>query len=377
MSSTFWLEAPKAPATDRLRKTLLPRSKLNVGPPVLAHLRRRDGGVRLGRGVVGGDGRRDGGVRLGAGGVNREGRRDCSVPLGHRPVGQQRIGDGLVHLDRGAEGHQPHREGGVRLGAGVVGLREGCRNGGVPLDRRFEGHQRMGDLGRGAVIGQLGVRVALALVDGRHHGEGYFGAGEVVSECSGDGVVGLGGAVGVAGEGQGPIIVGELDAQGSDGVQASDLVGPRQQVPGDLALPVGGVDKIGCTAEGCDLGQEPVDGGLEGKLQGRQLRPRGVGAGVLDGSVVAVQPGILEGLPGVVGRLGQVRSAVATRWSTSAAVCRAATSMASCGEGRSGSTAAAYVQIRQTRSTLRVFLRRLSRQASSPRWPPRRRPSRL
>ena len=29
--------------------------------------RRRDGGVRLGRGIVGSDGRRDGGVRLGAG----------------------------------------------------------------------------------------------------------------------------------------------------------------------------------------------------------------------------------------------------------------------------------------------------------------------
>ena len=90
--------------------------------------------------------------------------------MGHRPVGQQRVGDGLVHLGRGAVGHQPRREGGVRLGLRVVG-REGCRNCGVPLDRRFEGHQRIGDglghLGRGAVIGQLGVRVAFGLVDGR------------------------------------------------------------------------------------------------------------------------------------------------------------------------------------------------------------------
>ena len=31
----------------------------------VAQLRRRDGGIRFGRGVVGGDGRRDGGVRLG------------------------------------------------------------------------------------------------------------------------------------------------------------------------------------------------------------------------------------------------------------------------------------------------------------------------
>ena len=69
--------------------------------------RRRDGGVRLGRGVVGSDGRRDGGVRLGRRVVGREGRRDGGVPLGHRPVGQQRVGDGLGHLGRGAVGHRP------------------------------------------------------------------------------------------------------------------------------------------------------------------------------------------------------------------------------------------------------------------------------
>ena len=69
--------------------------------------RRRDGGVRLGRGIVGGDGRRDGGVRLDAGVVRPEGCRDGGVPLRRRPVGHQRVGDGLVHLDRGAVGHQP------------------------------------------------------------------------------------------------------------------------------------------------------------------------------------------------------------------------------------------------------------------------------
>ena len=90
----------------------------------VAQLRRRDGGIRFGRGVVKGDGRCDGGVRLGRRVVGREGRRNCGVPLGHSPVGQQRVGDG--------------REGGVRLGRRVVG-REGCRNCGVPLDRRFEG----------------------------------------------------------------------------------------------------------------------------------------------------------------------------------------------------------------------------------------------
>ena len=137
--------------------------------------RRRDGGVRLGRGIVGSDGRRDGGVRLDAGVVGREGCRNCGVPLDRRFEGHQRIGDGLVHLDRGTVGRQSRRDCGVRLGRRVVG-REGCRNCGVPLDRRAVGHQRIGDglghLGRGAVIGQLGVRVAFGLVDGRHHGDG-------------------------------------------------------------------------------------------------------------------------------------------------------------------------------------------------------------
>ena len=34
VSSRFWKLAVNAPATDRLRKTLLPRSRLKVGPPV-------------------------------------------------------------------------------------------------------------------------------------------------------------------------------------------------------------------------------------------------------------------------------------------------------------------------------------------------------
>ena len=34
VSSKFWKLAVRAPATDRLRSTLLPRSRLNVGPPV-------------------------------------------------------------------------------------------------------------------------------------------------------------------------------------------------------------------------------------------------------------------------------------------------------------------------------------------------------
>ena len=191
----------------------------------VAQLRRRDGGIRFGRGVVGGDGRHDGGVRLGRRVVGREGGGDC-----------QRVGDGLVHLGRGAVGHQPRREGGVRLGRRVVGS-EGCRNCGVPLDRRFEGHQCIGDglghSGRGAVIGQLGVRVAFGLVDGRHDGGGhFFGSREVIAEGRGDGVVGLLRGVRIAREAQGPVVVGELDAQGARGVEVTDRVGPGQQVPG-------------------------------------------------------------------------------------------------------------------------------------------------
>ena len=131
--------------------------------------------------------------------------------------GRQRRRDGCVPLDRSPVGHQRRRDCGVRL-SGVVKTREGCRDGGVPLGRRFEGHQRIGDglghLSRGAIVGQLGVRVALGLVDGRHHSDGDFGAGEVIGEGRGDGVVCLLGRVSIAAEAQGPVVVGELDAQG-------------------------------------------------------------------------------------------------------------------------------------------------------------------
>ena len=134
---------------------------------------------------------------------------------------------------RGAVGHQPRREGGVRLGRRVVG-REGCRDG-------------LGHLGRGAVIGQLGVRVAFGLADGRHDGGGhFFGCREVIAEGRGDGVVGLLRGVRIAREAQGPIVVGELDAQGARGVEVTDRVGPGQQVPG--------VDQVGGAAEGGDEG---------------------------------------------------------------------------------------------------------------------------
>ena len=223
--------------------------------------RRRDGGVRLGRGVVGGDGRRDDGVRLGAGVVGREGRRDGGVPLGRRFEGHQRIGDGLGHL------------------------------------------------GRGAIVGELGVRVALGLVDGRHDGGGDFGSREVICQGRGDGVVGLLRGVRIAAEAEGPVVVGELDAQGARGVEVADLVGPGQQVPGHVPQPGGGVDQVGGAAQRGDLRQDAVDGGLQGDLQVAQVSCRGEGPGALESEdlrVVPVEAGVLQGLSGLVGRLGQV-----------------------------------------------------------------------
>ena len=76
------------------------------------------------------------------------------------------------------------------------------------------------------IIGQLGVRVALGLVDGRHHGDGYLCSGEVVRERGADGVVGLLRGVRIAAEAQGPVVVRQGDAQGARGVQVTDGVGP-------------------------------------------------------------------------------------------------------------------------------------------------------
>ena len=192
--------------------------------------------------------------------------------------------------------------------------RESCRDCGIPLGRRFEGHQRIGDglghLGRGAIVGELGVRVALGLVDGRHDGGGDFGSREVVRQGRGDGVVGLLRGVRIAAEAQGPVVVGELDAQGARGVQVTDRVGPGQQVPGHIPQPGGGVDQIRGAAERGDLRQNPVDGGLQGDLQVAEVSCRGgEGSGVLESQdlrVVSVEAGVLEGLSGLVGRLGQV-----------------------------------------------------------------------
>ena len=226
--------------------------------------------------------------------------------------GRQRRRDGCVPLGRSPVGHQRRRDCGVRL-SGVVKTREGCRDCGVPLGRRFEGHQRIGDvlghLSRAAIVGQLGVGVGLALVDGRHHGDGHFGSREIIRQSRGDGVVCLLGRVSIAAEAQGPVVVGELDAQGARGVQVADLVRAGQQVPGHVPQPGRGVDQVGGAAEGGDLRQDPVDGGLQGDLQVAEVSCRGEGPGVLESEnlrVVPVEAGVLEGLSGLVGRLRQV-----------------------------------------------------------------------
>ena len=89
-------------------------------------------------------------------------------------------------------------------------------------------------------------------------------------------------------------------------MQVLDLVGPGQQVPGHVADPSGGVDQVGGAAEGGDLCEDSVDGGLQGDLQVAEVSCRGEGPGVLEGQDVSVEAGVLESLSGLVGRLGQV-----------------------------------------------------------------------
>ena len=75
-------------------------------------------------------------------------------------------------------------------------------------------------------------------------------------------------------------------------------------------MPSGGVDQIGGASEGGDLCEDAVDGGLQGDLQVAEVSCRGEGPGVLEGEdlrVVSVEAGVLQGLSGLVGRLGQVR----------------------------------------------------------------------
>ena len=93
-------------------------------------------------------------------------------------------------------------------------------------------------------------------------------------------------------------------------MQVADLVGAGQKVPGHVADPSAGVDQIGGASEGGDLREDAVDGGLQGDLQVAEVSCRGEGPGVLEGKdlrVVSVEAGVLQGLSGLVGRLGQVR----------------------------------------------------------------------
>ena len=151
-------------------------------------------------------------------------------------VGPQRIGDGLGHLGRGVIGHQPRRDGGVRLGAGVVG-REGCRDGGVPLHRRsVSAHRRWpGSSGPWRCNRPAGCPCSPWPHRCRHHGDGYLCPVEVVEECSGDGVVGLLRGVSITAEAEGPVVVGQGNAQAARGVEVADLVRSGQQVPGHVA----------------------------------------------------------------------------------------------------------------------------------------------
>ena len=175
------------------------------------------------------------------------------------------------------------------------------------MDDGSEGHQRIRDglvhLRSVAVIQQGRVRIIFALRDAGHQVRRGFRPREVVGQSRRDGVVGpldrivpaelgghpglaglreqqgvgLSGAVAVHGEGQSPVVVRELDAQGSDGVQVPHLISSGQQVEGDLALPSGGVDEVGGSAERGDFREQAVNGGLERDLQGGQVPARGVG----------------------------------------------------------------------------------------------------
>ena len=122
--------------------------------------------------------------------------------------------------------------------------------------------------------------------------------------------VGLSGAVAVHGEGQGPIVVREGDAQGSHGVHVSNLVGPRQEIEGDVPGPGGSINEIGGSSERGDFREQAVDGGLQRDLQGREVPAGGEGPGALqreDRRVSGVQPGVLQSLARIVyGGLGDV-----------------------------------------------------------------------
>ena len=82
----------------------------------------------------------------------------------------------------------------------------------------------------------------------------------------------------------------------------SDGIRSREEVPGHVADPSGGVDQVRGPTERGDLRQDSVDGGLQSELQRVEVSCRGEGPGVLEGQylrVMAIQPGVPQGQRGV------------------------------------------------------------------------------
>ena len=243
---------------------------IDFGLSVDVEQRGDDLGVDLAAVVIARQSRADGRGHRAAGGVVGQLARNEARDLRLGPVGEQ----GLVDQEL----HPP----GVLVLADVQSV-DGVRDGRVHLRGAAVGSQGIGDgragLHRGAVGGQRGQDlVADPDLAGQRRQQG----------------VGFRLAVRIAAEAQGPVVVGELDAQRACGVQVSNLVGAGQQVPGHVAQPGGGVDQVGGAAEGGDLCEDPVDGEGPGVLEGQYLR------------VVPVEAGVLEGLSGLVGRLRQI-----------------------------------------------------------------------
>ena len=216
----------------------------------------RDGSLDLGNGPVrrevdGAHRRSDGAVRLRRRVVGRKGRGDGCISLDDCPVGHQGVRDGLGHF-----------RGGAVVPELVICVGVGLCQEGHEVRRDLRPREVIGESSRYRIVGLLGRVVSAEL--GEHPGLASLG------EQQG---IGLRPGVGITGQGQGPVVIGQGDAEGSHGMEVADLVGSDQQIPSDLALPGRSIDQIGGTAKGGDLRQDPVYGGLQRDLQRRQLRP--------------------------------------------------------------------------------------------------------
>ena len=162
----------------------------------------------------------------------------------------------------------------------------------------------LGHLGRVAVSGQLGVRVAVGRVDGRHHSSSNFGSGLIIGEGGGDGIVRLLGGVSIAVEAEGPVVVAKAMLRGPVAWRFLIWFVPASRSQVMLPTQAGGFTRLVAPPS-----QNPVDGKLEGDLQRVEVSCRGEGPGILEGQylrVVPVEACVLEGLPGLVGGLGEV-----------------------------------------------------------------------